>query len=51
MLSTQAPARAAEEPERTVREFGFKGALINGHTDGRYLDEPAFGVLLGRPEA
>ena len=51
MLPTQSPAHAAEELERTVRDLGFKGALINGHTNGRYLDEPSFDMLLGRAES
>jgi predicted TIM-barrel fold metal-dependent hydrolase len=51
MLPTQSPGNAADELERTVRDLGFKGALINGHTNGRYLDDPAFDVLLGRAES
>jgi predicted TIM-barrel fold metal-dependent hydrolase len=51
MLPTQSPADAAEELERSVRDLGFKGALINGHTNGRYLDHPSFDVLLGRAES
>src|ERR1700735_5695419 len=38
MLPTQSPKDAADELERTVAKFGFKGALINGHTKGCYLD-------------
>src|SRR5208337_1886857 len=48
MLPTQSPADAAEELERAVHDLGFKGALINGHTNGHYLDEPSFDVLLAR---
>ena len=51
MLPTQSPAHAAEELARTVGDLGFKGALINGHTNGRYLDDPSFDVLLGRAES
>jgi Amidohydrolase len=50
MLPTQSPAHAADELERAVRALGFKGALINGHTNGHYLDDPAFDVLLSRAE-
>jgi predicted TIM-barrel fold metal-dependent hydrolase len=50
-LPTPSPADAAGELERTVRDLGFKGALINGHTNGRYLDDPSFDVLLGRAES
>jgi predicted TIM-barrel fold metal-dependent hydrolase len=51
MLPTQSPADAADELQRTVRELGFRGALINGHTNGRYLDDPSYEVLLGRAES
>jgi predicted TIM-barrel fold metal-dependent hydrolase len=51
MLPTQSPAEAADELERAVRDLGFKGALINGHTNGHYLDEPSFDVLLARAES
>ncbi|HVB33571.1 MAG TPA: amidohydrolase family protein [Patescibacteria group bacterium] len=50
-LPTPAPEKAAEELERTVREYGFKGALINGHARGRYLDDPFFSPILERAEA
>jgi len=36
------PAAAARELERTVREQHFVGALINGHINGRYLDDKFF---------
>ncbi|MDI3315287.1 MAG: amidohydrolase family protein [Mycobacterium sp.] len=36
------PAAAARELERAVREQGFVGALINGHVNGRYLDDKFF---------
>jgi predicted TIM-barrel fold metal-dependent hydrolase len=50
MLPTQSPSHAADELERSVRDLGFVGALINGHTNGRYLDDPSFDVLLDRAE-
>ena len=34
-----APEEAAAELERAVRQLGFHGALVNGHTHGHYLDE------------
>ena len=41
----QNAAAAAAELERSVTEFGFKGALVNGYTnvgdDALYLDDPA----------
>jgi predicted TIM-barrel fold metal-dependent hydrolase len=50
-LPTAAPEAAADELERMVREHGFKGALINGHTRGRYLDDSFFWPILERAEA
>jgi uncharacterized protein len=47
-LPTSAPEAAADELERAVTELGFKGAMVNGHTNGRFLDDPAFDVLLAR---
>jgi predicted TIM-barrel fold metal-dependent hydrolase len=41
-LATGVPDKAAAELERTVRQDGFKGALINGHVRGRYLDDKFF---------
>jgi predicted TIM-barrel fold metal-dependent hydrolase len=50
-LPIQAPDKAADELERTVRQLGFKGALINGHTRGRYLDDKFFTPILERANA
>jgi predicted TIM-barrel fold metal-dependent hydrolase len=50
-LPTAAPDRAAEELDRRVRQQGFKGTLINGHTRGRYLDDKFFSPILERAEA
>ncbi|HLZ56831.1 MAG TPA: amidohydrolase family protein [Ktedonosporobacter sp.] len=50
-LPTTAPDIAAAELERMVNEHGFKGALINGHTRGRYLDDQFFWPILERAEA
>jgi 2,3-dihydroxybenzoate decarboxylase len=50
-LAMQDPGGAADELERCVRDFGFCGALINGHTHGRYLDDRAFDPLWERVEA
>ncbi|MGH7866589.1 MAG: amidohydrolase family protein, partial [Candidatus Dormibacteraceae bacterium] len=49
-LPTAAPDAAADELERTVREHGFKGALINGHSRGRYLDDQFFWPILEQAE-
>lgn len=50
-LPTQDPKAAADELERAVTQLGMKGALINGHTQGRYLDEAIFYPLWERAEA
>jgi predicted TIM-barrel fold metal-dependent hydrolase len=36
------PAAAARELERTVHDLHFVGAMINGHVNGRYLDDKFF---------
>lgn len=41
-LAMQDPASAARELERCVRELGFVGAMVNGHTHGIYLDNPCY---------
>ncbi len=41
-LPMRDPKAATEELERTVRKLGFVGALINGHVNGRYLDDKFF---------
>jgi 2,3-dihydroxybenzoate decarboxylase len=46
----QDPRSAADELERCVRDLGFCGAMINGHTNGRYLDDQAFDPLWERVE-
>jgi uncharacterized protein len=45
-LPTMLPDKAAEELERRVRAGGFKGAVINGHVRGRYLDDEFFWPIL-----
>ena len=39
-LAMQDPKAAADELERCMRELKFCGAMINGHTNGQYLDHP-----------
>jgi len=41
-LPTQDASAAAAELERAVQQLGFKGALINGQTNGHYLDEDMY---------
>ncbi len=44
-LPLQDPSAAARELERAVRDLGLSGALINGHTNGLYLDHPSLRVV------
>jgi predicted TIM-barrel fold metal-dependent hydrolase len=50
-LPTATPDKAAQELERMVREYRFKGAIINGHNRGRYLDDKFFWPILECAEA
>jgi predicted TIM-barrel fold metal-dependent hydrolase len=50
-IPTAAPDQAADELERTVRDHGFKGAMINGHVRGRYLDDKFFWPILERAQS
>ena len=50
-LPCQDPAAAVAELDRAVSELGLRGALINGHTHGSYLDEPAHWDLWEAAEA
>ena len=49
-LPMQDANAAAGELERTVRELGFVGAMINGHTNGQYLDHPSLHPFWQRAE-
>ena len=49
-LPTAAPEAAADELERTVTELGFKGALINGHSRGQFLDDRRFWPIFERAQ-
>ncbi len=50
-LPTVDAEAAAEELERTVTEMGFKGAMISGHTRGKWLDDQQFWPIFERAEA
>ena len=49
-LAASIPEAAADELERTVTYFGFKGTLISGTIRGAFLDDPKFAPLLARAE-
>jgi len=50
-LPMQDAKAAADELQRAIRELGFVGAMINGHTNGQYLDHPSLYPFWERAEA
>jgi 2,3-dihydroxybenzoate decarboxylase len=50
-LPLQDAGAAADELERCIRELKFCGAMINGHTNGQYLDHPSLFPFWERAEA
>ena len=51
VLPTADPAASAKELERTVTRLGFKGAMINGHTQGSFLDDKKYWGIFECAEA
>ncbi len=49
-LPMQDPTAAADELERCVQDLGFCGAMINGHSNGQYLDDPMLYPFWARVE-
>src|SRR3954470_16952829 len=50
-LPMQDAKGAADELERCVKDLKFCGAMINGHTNGQYLDHPSLYPFWERAEA
>ena len=50
-LPMQDAKAAADELERCMRELKFCGAMVNGHTNGQYLDHPSLHPFWERAEA
>ena len=50
-LAMHNPSEAADELERCMRDLGFQGAMINGHTNGDYLDLDKYSVFWERAAA
>ncbi len=50
-VAPQDPGEAAKELERGVTKLGLKGAIINSHTKGEYLDDPKFWAIFEAAEA
>jgi 2,3-dihydroxybenzoate decarboxylase len=49
-ITPQDPEAAANELERAVKELGLKGAVINGHIRGEYLDDRKYWAIFERAE-
>lgn len=49
-LPLQDPQAAVTELKRAVSELGLLGALVNAHTNGVYLDDPALRDVWGQAE-
>jgi len=50
-LPTADPKAGADELERTVGKFGFKGAMVNGLTNGVFFDDKRFWPIFERAQA
>jgi 2,3-dihydroxybenzoate decarboxylase len=50
-LPMQDARGAADELQRCMRELKFAGVMINGHTNGQYLDHPSLHPFWERAEA
>jgi len=50
-IAPQDPAHAAQELERAVKRLGLKGAIVNSHTHGEYLDDAKFWDIFATCEA
>ena len=51
VLPLLSPDACAAELTRAVKDLGFLGALINGTTDGKFLDDPCYDDLLAQAVA
>lgn len=50
-IAPQNPGEAARELDRGVKTLGLKGAIINSHTRGEYLDDPKFWEIFEAAES
>jgi 5-carboxyvanillate decarboxylase len=50
-IAPQDPKTAAKEMERATKTLGLKGAVVNSHTEGEYLDDPKFWDIFEAAEA
>lgn len=50
-IAPQDPSAAAKELDRAVKSLHLKGAIVNSHTQGEYLDEPKFWEIFEAAES
>lgn len=50
-IAPQDPPAAAKELQRAVKSLGLKGAIVNSHTRGEYLDDPKFWEIFEAAES
>jgi len=50
-LPTPDVPAAVKELERTIKDRGFKGAMINGHSNGEFLDDQKFWPIFEAAQA
>jgi 2,3-dihydroxybenzoate decarboxylase len=50
-IAPHAPEAAAKELERAVTRLGLRGAIVNSHTHGEYLDDQKFWPIFEAAEA
>src|SRR5262249_23166736 len=50
-LPTPDPKAAAGELERTVAKLGFVGGMVNGLTNGQFIDEKQYWPIFARAQA
>lgn len=50
LLPVADPNAAAAELDRTVKQLGFKGAMLSGTFNGRFFDEPEFFPIFSKAQ-
>jgi 5-carboxyvanillate decarboxylase len=50
-IGPEDPKAAAKELERGIKKLGLKGAVVNSHTKGEYLDDPKFWEIFEAAQA
>jgi len=50
-IAPQEPRNAVKELQRAITKLGFKGAVVNSHTQGEYLDDPKYWEIFEAAEA